>query len=73
MITMSKEMDFFIFLMEGYAANRDISVKVILSQLDELDLTEFVISMFERYHCEAIENAYDDIDQLIMERKQGVR
>ena len=48
-------------------------MKDILSQLDELDLTEFVISMFERYHCEAIENAYDDIDQLIMERKQGVR
>lgn len=26
--------------------------------------------MYERYHCEAIENAFKDIDDLIEEKKQ---
>lgn len=66
---MPKEMIFFIFLIENYAAYKNKRADEIINQLDELDLTTFIYNMYERYHQEAIENAYKDIDQLIMERK----
>lgn len=33
---------------------------------DELGLTDTVYNMYERYHIEAIENAFDDIDKMIL-------
>ena len=33
--------------------------------LDEKKLTDFVFQMYEMYHSEAIENAYEDLDSLI--------
>lgn len=33
--------------------------------LDEKNLTDFVYSMYEMYHSEAIENAFSDLDSLI--------
>lgn len=65
---MSKEMEFFIFLLEQYAAYKQKTADQILTQLDELGLTDFIFDMYERYHCEAIQNAFDDIDALIAER-----
>ena len=65
---MSKEMEFFIFLLEQYAAYKQKTADQILTQLDELQLTDFIFNMYERYHCEAIQNAFDDIDALIAER-----
>ncbi|MCR5188070.1 MAG: DUF3791 domain-containing protein [Treponema sp.] len=34
-------------------------------QLDKLKLTDFIFSMYEMYHSEALENAFQDIDKLI--------
>lgn len=62
---MSKEMDFFTFLMEQYAHYKNTTADKILHQLDELNLTDYVFRMYEMYHSEAIENAFEDIDKLI--------
>lgn len=65
---MPKEMEFFIYLIENYAAYKNIGADEILNTLDKLNLTDFVYNMYERYHQEAIENAYKDIDELILEK-----
>lgn len=62
---MSKEMEFFTFLMEQYAQYKNTTADKILRQLDELKLTDYVFNMYEMYHSEALENAYADIDKLI--------
>ena len=67
---MNKETEFFIYLLEKYAEYKNISTTDVLNTLDELGLTDFIYNMYERYHCEAIENAFKDIDDLIEEKKQ---
>lgn len=65
---MCKEMDFFTFLMEQYAHYKNTTADKILHQLDDLNLTDYVFGMYEMYHSEAIENAFEDIDKLIKEK-----
>lgn len=62
---MTKEMEFFTFLMEQYAHYKNTTADKVLHQLDELKLTDYVFGMYEMYHSEAIENAFADIDKLI--------
>lgn len=62
---MTKEMDFFTFLMEQYAQYKNTTADKVLRKLDELNLTDYVFNMYELYHVEAIENAFADIDKLI--------
>lgn len=62
---MSKEMEFFTFLMEQYARYKNTTADKVLHQLDELKLTDYVFGMYEMYHSEAIENAFANIDKLI--------
>lgn len=62
---MTKEMEFFTFLMEQYAQYKNTTADKILRQLDELNLTDYIFNMYEMYHIEALENAYADIDKLI--------
>lgn len=62
---MSKEMEFFTFLMEQYAHYKNTTADKILHKLDELNLTDYIFNMYEMYHSEALENAYTDIDKLI--------
>lgn len=68
---MTKEEEFFIFLMEQYAAYKNTTANTILKKLDELNLTELVINMYEQYHSEAIQNAFIDIDNLITEKQNN--
>ncbi|MBD5466113.1 MAG: DUF3791 domain-containing protein [Lachnospiraceae bacterium] len=63
---MPKEMDFFVFLLEQYAEYKNRTADKILRQWDELGLTDTIYNMYERYHIEAIENAFDDIDKMIL-------
>ena len=67
---MNKTTEFFIYLLEKYSEYKNISTTDVLNTLDELGLTDFIYNMYERYHCEAIENAFKDIDDLIEEKKQ---
>ena len=68
---MNKETEFFIYLLEKYAEYKKISTTDVLNTLEELDLTNFIYNMYERYHTEAIENAFKDIDDLIKEQKSN--
>ncbi len=65
---MSEEMHFFIFLLEQYAKYKKRTADEIIKQWDALELTDFIYDMYERYHIEAIENAFEDIDDLIEEK-----
>ena len=40
----------------------------ILVLWDKLNLTDFIYDMYEIYHSERLQNAFDDIDSLIAER-----
>lgn len=62
---MTKEMEFFSFLMEQYAAYKQTTANKILAVLEEKKLTDVVFGMYERYHVEDLQNAFDDIDSLI--------
>lgn len=62
---MDKEFRFFAYLLESYAQHKQMTAGEVLRVLDEKKLTEFVYSMYEMYHSEAIENAYMDLDSLI--------
>lgn len=68
---MNRETEFFIYLIEKYAEYKKISTTDILNTLERLNLTEFIYKMYERYHTEAIENAFKDIDELIKEKKDN--
>ncbi len=67
---MSKPSEFFIYLIERYAAYKRTSADKILAFWDELDLTDFIYDMYEIYHTERLQNAFDDIDSLIAERSK---
>lgn len=62
---MPKEMDFFIFLIEQYAAANNTTADQVLQKWDEAGVTDTIYDMYERYHSEAIENAFEDIDEIM--------
>lgn len=66
-----REMRFFIFLLENYAFYRGRSADEILAEWDRLDLTERIYQMYERYHCEDLNNAFADIDSMMAEAKSA--
>ena len=65
---MGKEMEFFIFLIENYAEYKNTTADEVLKLWDELELTDFIYDMYERYHIERLENAFEDIDRLSAEK-----
>ncbi len=68
MSALSKELEFFIFLLEQYAAFKSSTADKVLMQWDELELTDLIYDMYERYHAECLENAFKDIDNLMKEK-----
>ncbi len=70
---MSKEMDFFIFLLEQYAAYKELTADKVLEMWDRLELTDYIYNMYERYHIESLQNAFDDIDRLTAEKHNNPR
>lgn len=66
---MGKEMEFFIFLIESYAEHKKTTADKVLKLWDKLELTDFIYTMYERYHIERLENAFEDIDRLAAERQ----
>jgi hypothetical protein len=65
---MSREMEFFIYLLERYAHEKQMSASEVLKKWDELNLTDFIYEMYEIYHTERLQNAFDDIDLLVQEK-----
>ncbi len=70
-IEMSAEMDFFIFLLEHYAHQKNRSADQILNTWDEIGITQYVFDMYELYHSERLENAYDDIERKISQLERA--
>ena len=66
---MGKEIEFFIFLIENYAAYKNTTADIVLKLWDKLKLTDFIYYMYERYHIERLENAFEDIDRLVAEKQ----
>ena len=59
---MSKEFRFFIYLLERYAEHLDVTADVAYARLEQKGLVDYAINMYELYHVEAIENAFEDLD-----------
>ncbi len=60
---MSKEFQFFIYLLERYAARNGETADVTLNRLKEHGLYDYAVGMFELYHVEKLENAFADLDR----------
>jgi hypothetical protein len=65
---MSKEMEFFIYLLERYADYKEKTADQILKEWDKHELTDFIYDMYDIYHVERLQNAFDDIDELVKEQ-----
>ena len=66
---LSKEMKFFIYLLERYAESRDTTADAVMEQWDELGVAELIFDMYDLYHVEKLENAFTDIDDLVAEKR----
>lgn len=64
---MSKEYAFFIYLLERYAEHRQVSAQKVLAMWESLGITQFIVDMYELYHIERLENAFEDIDRMMAE------
>ena len=66
---MSKEMNFFIYLLEKYADKKNKNASDILKEWDKLNITQLIYNMYEKYHTETLENAFEDIDKIIESKR----
>ena len=62
---MSKEMSFFIYLLEHYAAHCNRKTGDVLQEWDGKQLTQRIFDNYWGYHTECLENAFADIDSLL--------
>lgn len=65
---MNKESEFYIYLLENYAEYKGTSANGILKKWKELGIDELIYDLYEIYHSERLQNAYDDIDKIIEEK-----
>ena len=61
----SPEMDFFIYLLEQYAAYKHTTGDKVLKEWSEHNLVQWIYDNYWGYHTEAIENAFKDIDSML--------
>ena len=67
---MSKEMDFFLYLLEKYAEYKNENTFSLLEKWESLNLIDYIMQMYPMYHTERIENAFADIDRRIINSVQ---
>lgn len=68
---MSEEMQFFMYLLEYYAAYKDAKTGNVLKEWDKCGITQIIYDNYWIYHTERIENAFMDIDSLISTGKHA--
>ncbi len=61
---MSKQSDFFLYLIERYAEHKATSADKVIAEWTRLNLVDMIYDMYEIYHCERLENAFEDIDKM---------
>lgn len=64
-MNMSKELEFYIFLLEQYSSFKNLTADKVLKKWDKAGITNRIFSMYEMYHSESLENAYNDIDRML--------
>jgi len=69
---MPEEMSFFIYILEQYAWYKNEKTGIVLQRWDSLNLTQRIIDNYWRYHSECLQNAFDDIDEMV-EAAQNAR
>ena len=62
---MTKELEFFIYLLEYYAEYKERTANEVMREWDRLGITQTIFDNYWGYHTERLENAYADIDRLI--------
>ena len=62
---MTEEMQFFMYLLEYYAAYRKRKTGDVLKEWDQRGITQEIYDNYWGYHTERIENAFEDIDSLL--------
>ena len=50
-----------------YAEYRQVSAQKVLAMWESLGITQFIVDMYELYHIERLENAFEDIDRMMAE------
>lgn len=65
---MTRQSDFFLYLIERYAEYKEISADKVLACWTRNGVADMIYDMYEIYHCERIENAFDDIDRMLAEK-----
>ncbi|MCL1990438.1 MAG: DUF3791 domain-containing protein [Defluviitaleaceae bacterium] len=60
---MSKQSDFFLLLIETYAHYRDLKGSDVMHLLKQKNLIPYIYEMYEQYHIETLQNAFDDLDE----------
>lgn len=68
---MTDEMKFFLFLIERYANYKGQSTGQVMREWDRHHITEEIYDNYEMYHQECLENAYQDIDSLLVTGKHA--
>ncbi len=66
---MSKQGDFFLYLIERYAEYKATTADKVLADWTRLGVVDMIYDMYEIYHCERIENAFEDIDKMMEEKR----
>lgn len=62
---MSKQSDFFLYLIERYAEHKETTSDKVLAEWTRLGVVDMIYDMYEIYHCERLENAFEDIDRIV--------
>ena len=62
---MTKEMEFFLFLIERYAKAKGRMTGDVLREWENKGIIKEIFDGYFEYHQERLENAYDDIDSLV--------
>ena len=62
---LSPELDFFIFLLEQYAAHKHTTGDKIFEEWSKRKLIQWIYDNYLGYHTEALENAFKDIDTMM--------
>jgi len=60
---MSNQSEFLILLIETYAEYRNLKGSEVLQIFNQNNLIPYIQDMYIQYHTEALQNAFDDLDE----------
>lgn len=53
------------YLIQSYAWHKNMNPNDVFEKLKSKNLYKFVLNSYEVYHIECLENAFDELDQLL--------